>query len=64
MEQVKRLLEEALNENLEQMILSNPAVKEKGSKVKVRPVLIKQELAFQETLYRENKVYHVNCDRQ
>lgn len=64
MEQVKRLLEEALTENLEQMILSNPAVKEKGSKVKVRPVLIKQELVFQETLYRENKVYHANCGKQ
>jgi len=64
MEQVKRLLEEALNENLEQMILSNPAAKEKGSKVKVRPVLIKQELVFQETFYRDNKVYHVNCDGQ
>lgn len=64
MEQVKRLLEEALDENLKQMILSNPLAKEKGSKVKVRPVLIKQELLFQETLYLENKVYHVNRTKQ
>ncbi len=64
MEQVRSLLEEALTEKFEQMILSNPVVKESGSKVKVRPVLIKQEFMFQETLYRENKVYHANVSKE
>lgn len=63
MEQLEDLLEEALSENLKQMILSNPSVKEKGSKVKVRPVLIKQELLFQETIYLGNKVFHANRDK-
>ncbi len=60
MEQVQLLLQEILNENLERIVLSNPVNGEKGSKVKVRPVIIKDKLWFQETVYRGKQVFHGN----
>ena len=61
MTELKRMLDETINDGLEQIILSNPIDRESGSKVKIRPVLIKEELLFQETLYRGTKVFHANC---
>ncbi len=60
MEELKRLLDAIIDDKLCQVIISNPADKTKGSKVKIRPVLLKDMLMFQETLYRENKVFHSN----
>lgn len=61
MTELKRMLDETINDGLEQIILSNPIDRESGSKVKIRPVRIKEELLFQETLYRGTKVFHANC---
>ncbi|MGN1146961.1 MAG: class I SAM-dependent methyltransferase [Lachnospiraceae bacterium] len=61
MEELDFLLKELVGEELCRMILSNPVDREKGSKVTVRPVMMKGELSFQETLYKGNKVYHRNC---
>lgn len=61
MEELQALLKELVGENLCRIIISNPVNKEEGSKVAVRPVLIKDTLLFQETLYKGNKVYHRNC---
>lgn len=61
MDDVKSLLEELIDERLCQVILSNPAIPGNGTKVRIRPVLIKGEVLFQETLYRDNKVFHSNC---
>lgn len=60
MEQLRKLLYESINENLYQIVLSNPKNKEKASKVKVRPVMLKEELWFQETLYKGTQVFHEN----
>ena len=60
MTELRRMLDETINDGLEQIILSNPIDRESGSKVKIRPVLIKEELLFQETLYRGTKVFHAN----
>lgn len=60
MEELKALFTELVNENLSRLILSNPIERGKGSKVTVRPLLLKGELRFQEALYRENKVFHYN----
>lgn len=57
---LEALLEQVLNKDLEQIILSNSVNKEYAAKVKVRPVLIKGELLFQETLYRGTQVLHEN----
>lgn len=53
-------LSELLNEKLYQMVLSNPCKKDGITKVKVRPVMMKQELWFQETRYQGTQVFHQN----
>lgn len=60
MQQVRELLEEVLSKELYQIIISNAKDKEKMFKVKVRPVLVKDELLFQETAYVGTQVFHNN----
>ena len=57
---LKELLSQILNKDLGQIILSNSQDKEYAAKIKIRPVLIKGELLFQETLYRGTQVFHEN----
>ena len=64
MEELKALLEEAINENLQNLILSNPSWPELGSKASARPLRLKSGMCFQVTLYRDNKVFHYNADRE
>ncbi len=59
---LSELLSQILNKDLIQIILSNSQNKEFAAKVKIRPVLIKGELLFQETLYRGTQVFHENYD--
>ena len=59
-EEVRALLEETVNDGLYQMILSNARNKEKAFKVKIRPVMLRGKLMFQETLYQGTKVFHEN----
>lgn len=63
MQQVRELLEEILSKELYQIIISNAKDKEKMSKVKVRPVLVKDELLFQETIYIGTQVFHGNYEK-
>ena len=60
MDELRQLLDEICNIRLEQMIFSNSRDRARGTKVKVRPVLIKGELLFQETLYKGTQVFHSN----
>lgn len=64
MNTLQELLEQILNKDLGQIILSNSQDKEYAAKAKVRPVLIKGELLFQETLYRGTQVFHENFSRE
>ena len=64
MDDLKKLLEDILNERLVQIVLSDSNDKEAAAKVKVRPVLLKDGLVFQETLYRGTQVFHHNYDAQ
>ncbi len=64
MNELQELLEQVLNQELIQMILSNTRDAAQGEKLKIRPVLIKGELYFQETLYRDKKVFHANCRKE
>lgn len=64
MEELQELLSHMLTKRLEQVILSNPVDREKAIKVKIRPVLLKGELSFQETLYKGTQVFHKNCSAQ
>lgn len=60
MNELTGVLREMINEELDQLILSNSRDQDRGTKVKVRPVLIKGELLFQETLYKGTQVFHEN----
>lgn len=60
MEELRTLLENMLTEGLEQIVLSNSVDLQAGIKAKIRPVLLKGELKFQETLYRGTQVFHNN----
>lgn len=55
---------EIVNQNLILAVLSNTRDADRASKVKVRPVLIKGRLFFQETVYRGKQVFHKNCTEQ
>lgn len=60
---MRKIVGQMLNGDLEQMILSNSKDTARASKVKIRPVLIKNELLFQETLYRGTQVFHENFSK-
>lgn len=64
MEEIQLLLNEIVNDELERIVLSNPINTEKGSKVKVRPVILKGEVCFQETVFRGKQVFHSNCSAE
>lgn len=59
-DQVKEILNEMIDREFTQAILSNPVDSEKGNKIKIRPVMIKNSLCFQETLYKGTQVFHTN----
>ena len=59
-EEVQKLLKETVNKGLYQIVLSNARERDKAFKVKIRPVMLKDELMFQETVYRGTKVFHQN----
>lgn len=61
MEKIKELLEECLNIDFISAVLSNPREKSGAKKVKVRPVLKKEQFLFQCEEHRNNQVFHENC---
>ena len=63
-EKLAKLTREYLDQNLGQIILSNTRDAAQGTKVKVRPVLLKGELLFQETLYKGTQVFHENLTKE
>ena len=64
MEELKKVLASLLSEKLYQIIISNPRQKAGAFKIKVRPVMVKEHVVFQQTVYEGTKVFHDNLDRQ
>ena len=64
MEELKKVLASLLSEKLYQIIISNPRQKAGAFKIKVRPVMVKEQVMFQQTVYEGTKVFHDNLDRQ
>lgn len=60
MNQIEKLCEEIWNENLIQIVCSNTKRKEIAEKVKFRPILLRNQLVFQESITRGPKVFHEN----
>ena len=64
MEELRKLLEKYLNESMEQLILSNPRKGSEESKVRIRPVLIREELLFQAESFRGAQAFHENLKKE
>ena len=64
MERLKNILEEQLSEELSQIIISNPRRAALAQKIKIRPVLLKDELNFQITEYKGKQVFHDNLKKE
>ena len=62
-EQIKEAASRFLGDNLERVILSNPLHPEQMSKVKIRPVLLKEELCFQAEEQVGAQAFHRNLNR-
>lgn len=60
MDELSELFRRMLDQDLTQIILSGTRAPGMAEKVKVRPLLLKGQLRFQETIYRDNKVFHSN----
>lgn len=61
---IKAAFEEALKAEFQEAIISNSSNKEKCSKVKIRPIIVKDELLYQATEYVGEKVLHTNYSRE
>lgn len=57
-------LSKILNGKLYQIVISNPTAKDAVTKVKIRPIMKKEELLFQETQFRGTQVFHKNVSAQ
>lgn len=65
MEKLREIFQQMLNVDLIQMTLSNSRDVDRAGKVKIRPVLLKGEVLYQETIYRGTQVFHHNyTDRE
>ena len=57
------VLSEILNIDFIDGIISNSTNKEELSKIKIRPVLLKEQLFFQITKYCGKQVFHSNLEK-
>lgn len=57
---IKNAFEEMINKDLISVVISNSSEKEKITKIKIRPVLLKGELYFQVSEYIGNQIFHSN----
>lgn len=64
MEELRSRLSDLLSDRLYQIVISNPRSREQASKVKIRPVLLKGKINFQETVTRGTQVFHENYSKE
>ena len=63
MKEIRELCEEYIGKELYQIIISNPKSCSKTSKVKVRPIMLKESIVFQITEYKGAQVFHENYEK-
>jgi len=64
MKEIRELCEEYIGKDLYQIIISNPKNCSDISKVKIRPIMLKEKLVFQVTEYKGAQVFHENYDKE
>ncbi len=60
----EELLDKVMNDNLVELVISNPRHKDKITKVKVRPVFLRGQLSFQETASCGKQELHRNYSKE
>ncbi len=60
MERLEEILKESLEAGLYQMIVSHPRRKGGIQKIKIRPVMVKGKLLYQESRFTQTQVFHTN----
>jgi Cyclopropane fatty acid synthase and related methyltransferases len=63
MEELKQLLNEIVNVDLLSIVISDSKNKDEISKIKIRPILIKNNIIYQASLQKKEKVYHENHEK-
>lgn len=61
--EINDILTQWIDEGLYQVVLSNSKDVQLASKIKIRPVLLKGQLFFQQTIYQGTKVLHSNFEK-
>ncbi len=61
---LKGKLNQYINVNLKEIIISNARNKDNITKVKVRPVLLKQDVLYQVSSFRGKQVFHENVESE
>lgn len=61
---LKQLLNDSIGEQLYQIVLSNSRSREKISRQKIRPVLVRDSLKYQVSSFAGEKVFHENLGEQ
>lgn len=61
---IREVFEEILNIDLIDVVISNSTNTEKVSKIKLRPILLKNELVFQASEHRGAQVFHYNYKKE
>ena len=60
---INKIFEDTLNIDLLQVVISNSTDKNRITKVKIRPVVIKSELLFQASEYIGQQIFHTNYNK-
>lgn len=63
-QKISKVLNDILTIDLIQMVLSNSSKKDLCAKIKIRPILIKEELRYQSSKFCGTKVFHENLTRE
>ncbi len=63
-EKLQKKLGQYINVNLKEIIISNARNKESITKIKVRPVLLKQDVVYQVSSFKGKQVFHENVESE
>ncbi len=61
---LKEKLDQYINANLKEIIISNARNKEGVTKIKVRPILLKNDLVYQVSSFKGKQVFHENVEAE
>ena len=64
MEELRKNLSDFLTDRLYQITISSPRKEGDAFKIKVRPVMVKGDLCFQETIWKGTQVFHGNYEKE